>query len=278
MSSFTLIDSQAIDHINVDNRGLAYGDGVFETMKVANNTIELFDLHLERLQHGCERLAIGVDIEALRADIALLLSANDARLGVIKVIITRRSTGRGYKAALNLKGHRIVSIEPLVSSYSYEQERGVALRLCGTRLGINPRLAGIKHLARLENVIARSEWDDPSIAEGLMLDTDGRLIEGTMSNIFLVKQGVLYTPDLQRCGVEGVVRRYIMESVAPSLDLHIKVKDLSLDDVYQSEELFICNSLIGVLPVIALGCHLKSVGVVSKQVQLGFAQGVQHSV
>jgi 4-amino-4-deoxychorismate lyase len=109
-------------------------------------------------------------------------------------------------------------------------------------------LAGIKHLNRLENVLARREWNSSEIAEGLMLDMDGNAIEGTMSNLFLLQGNTLFTPDLGRCGVAGVQRQRIMNLVG-GLGMAVRVENLSLARIYDAEEMVLCNSLIGVWQV-----------------------------
>jgi 4-amino-4-deoxychorismate lyase len=140
------------------------------------------------------------------------------------------------------------------------------VRLCEARLGSNLQLAGIKHLNRLEQVLARQEWEEPDIREGLLLDEEGHVIEGTMSNLFAVKRGTLVTPDLTRCGVAGIMRTVVMEQ-AGHLGLDVSVKPLPLADVEQADELFLTNSLIGIWPVIGLENRTWSTGPVSRQLQ-----------
>jgi 4-amino-4-deoxychorismate lyase len=252
-----LVDGVSSDLISVNNRGLAYGDGLFETIKVSQGKAEFLDLHLQRLQRGCQRLNIPCQLDVITADIRQLLSHFDEPLAVLKIVVTRGQAGRGYKADPSAGSNRIVSLGALVADYSQWQRLGVKLRLCDTALSINPQLAGIKHLARLENIMARSEWNSPEIAEGIMLDSCGRVVEGTSSNIFLLRSNTLYTPSLRRCGVEGIIRQLIIEKLAPQLQLNCVCGDLLLSDIYQADEMFICNSLMGICPVIALGCHRK---------------------
>lgn len=272
----TLVNGQVSRVIAVDDRGLIYGDGLFETIKVVSGKPEFFDLHLQRLLQAAARLSMNVDAVALAEDIAALLHSGDAGAdhAVLKIILTRGQSGRGYKAAAAAGTNRILSLEVVSAHYAEQQTDGVQVRICDTRLGVNPQLAGLKHLSRLENVLARSEWNDPAVAEGLMLDTLGHVVEGTMSNVFLVRDNVLYTPALQRCGVAGIIRQVIVETIAPSIDIECRVEDLSLDDFFQAQEIFICNSLIGVCPVIAIGCHRKSVGPVTTAIQNAFAAEV----
>ena len=263
----TLVNGHYSNSVSVENRGLAYGDGVFETIRLERGQAVFLDRHLRRLQRACDRLRIRCDCAVIRDDLDRLLSAGEYRCGVIKITVTRGSSGRGYGADFCAASQRIVSVQAVDIDNTRQQHQGVVTRLCDTRLSINPQLAGLKHLCRLENVLARSEWSDADIAEGLMLDTDGRLIEGTASNLFLVRDNKLSTASLHRCGVDGVTRQVIIEQLLPSLGLACDIADLAVDDVYRADEMFLCNSLMGVWPVIAIGCHKKRIGSVTIAVQ-----------
>lgn len=122
------------------------------------------------------------------------------------------------------------------------------MRLCETRLGSNPSLAGIKHLNRLEQVLARQEWLNPEIHEGLMLDGENRVIEATQSNVFLLKDGVLYTPELSSSGVAGTVRRLVIE-LSNELGIPLKVEIITLQQLHGADALFLTNAIMGILPV-----------------------------
>jgi 4-amino-4-deoxychorismate lyase len=269
MFNTTLVNGQYSDSISVRDRGLAYGDGLFETIRVSKGEAEFLPEHLERLRKGCARLHIVCDLLQVRSDIAKLLAAHTDQIhsAVLKIVITREATGRSYQTDRYARSNRIISLVENRVSYLANQQQGVSVIVCDTRLAINPKIAGIKHLCRLENVLARAEWDNATIAEGLMLDTDGRLVEGTMSNIFLVREGRVLAPSVQRCGVDGVIRQHILYQVAPELGLGVSVCDLSLNHVYQADELFLSNSLIGVWPITSVGCHNKSIGCITRDIQ-----------
>jgi len=143
---------------------------------------------------------------------------------------------------------------------------GVPVRWCETRLARQPRLAGIKHLNRLEQVLARAEWRD-EFAEGLMCDTEGQVIEGTMSNLFLVQKGTLVTPDLSQSGVAGVMRAEVLEQ-ADRLGIPHVLQPVSVGMVEQAEELFLTNSLIGIWPVARLEAqHYAVAGKITQTLQ-----------
>ena len=131
---------------------------------------------------------------------------------------------------------------------------GVCARVCEQRLAIQPALAGMKHLNRLEQVLARAEWADIDVAEGVMRDTEDRLVCGTMSNLYLLSGSRLLTPSLERCGVEGVMRKHVKKA-AETLGLQWHEKDLGLTDAFSADEMYFSNALIGLWPVRELDEH-----------------------
>lgn len=234
--------------LRADDRGLLYGDGLFTTLAVIQRQPQHWQRHWQRLADGCQRLKIPVpeqqDIEHRLSQVCAELEPQ----AVVKIIITRGAGGRGYRPPEQAQPHVFFSQHPWPVYPDAFFQHGVKLRLCQTRLAQQPLLAGIKHLNRLENVLARSEWDTPEIAEGLMLDTQGNLIEGTMSNVFFVKQGVLCTPSLQQCGVAGIMRGLIL-ATAQAEKIPCKIAEFSLNDLYAAKEVFLSNSLIGIWSV-----------------------------
>ena len=261
----TLVNGKALDCIASTDRGLLYGDGVFETLAVQDGRCRYWTQHLARLQAGCERLAIPVvDAELLAAEAGCLLAG--VAQGVLKIIVTRGSGGRGYRAPQRVLPTRILQLHAWPEFAPSCAADGVAVRLCATRLGYNASLAGIKHLNRLEQVLARQEWDDPGIMEGLLMDADGRLVEGTMSNLFIVSNGVLQTPDLRSCGVAGIMRSVILE-LADLQGVETRVCDLRPADLAQAGEVFLTNSLIGIWPVIAVDDQRYRKGPLSQRLQ-----------
>jgi 4-amino-4-deoxychorismate lyase len=247
---FVVINGLAIDSISSLDRGLLYGDGVFETIVVKAGRPRFWLRHLARLIAGCERLGIPQPEGKRLLEESLAVTSGVTR-GVLKIIVTRGCAGRGYRPASDAIPTRIIQLHPWPDYPETCRESGVRVRLCRQRLGHNPALAGIKHLNRLEQVLARGEWDDPGILEGLLLDEDERLVEGTMSNLFLIRDRILMTPDLVRCGVAGILRTVVME-LAARMPMQLQVRALGLDDLREADEVFLTNSLIGIWPVIAV--------------------------
>lgn len=260
-----LINGESKEQIEVFDRGLQYGDGLFETIVVKSGKPQFLDRHLQRLSADCSRLLIRPpDTKLLENEVVGL--ANHADLAVIKIIVTRGVGGRGYRQPDVVNPTRIVSLHPFPDYPDTYQQQGIHVRFCSTRLGLNPALAGIKHLNRLEQVLARAEWDDPAIQEGIMLDIDGSVVEGTMTNLFFVKNESLYTASLDKTGVAGITRGIVLEQTI----LHgIKIFEgrVSQDDLLSADELFVCNSVIGIWPVRQIEHQQFSVGPLTRQFQ-----------
>ncbi|MDF9621009.1 aminodeoxychorismate lyase [Pseudomonas entomophila] len=240
------IDGQPATAVNLQNRGLAYGDGLFETIAVRGGRPSLLAQHLDRLALGCQRLVIDVDLAVVRDE--LVRYASQLGEGVSKLILTRGDSQRGYAPAAGSPARRLLQCSPLPAYPQGNADSGIRLFPCQTRLAEQPLLAGLKHLNRLEQVLARAEWQDSTYAEGLMRDVQGRLVEGVYSNLFLVRDGVLLTADLSRCGVAGVMRAVLLEQ-AVRLGIPAVVCDLALEDLQQADEVFVCNSVYGIWPV-----------------------------
>ncbi len=269
-----LINGKPATQLSVLDRGFQYGDGLFETLAVTAGRPCLWERHLKRLELGCQRLGIPVPDPDLLLDEALRECAGQAR-AVLKIMLTRGEGGRGYRPAANPTPNRVVYCSPWPEHPSQAAEQGVVARLCATRLGRDETLAGIKHLNRLPQIMARREWDDPAIAEGLMLDREGHVIEGTKSNLFLLRGGELTTPDLSGCGVAGVMRELVLET-APKLGIPVTIRDIPATELDQADALFLTNSLIGIWPVRQLNEHSYQVEVIDRQLRrevqrLGFA-------
>ncbi|MDY7561306.1 aminodeoxychorismate lyase [Pseudomonas sp. 10B1] len=240
------IDGRPADALSITDRGLAYGDGLFETIAVKAGRPLLIERHLARLKLGCDRLKIAADQALIRSE--LLAFAAQLGRGVMKLIVTRGDSLRGYAPAPLARPRRIIQGYPPSPYPAAHADQGVSLFACVTRLSEQPLLAGLKHLNRLEQVLARSEWHDSAFAEGLMYDTSGRLIEGVYSNLFLIADDVLVTADLSRCGVAGVMRAELLAQ-AQTLGIVTEVRDIGIHDLEQADEVFVCNSVYGVWPV-----------------------------
>jgi len=256
-----LINGDFSQVISPLDRGFAYGDGVFRTMVMRSGLPVDWPLHYQKLVADCA--AIGIvcpSAELLMDDFLQLFLVEDIdgnKLAVAKIIITRGGGERGYKPSAITTPTRVV-IKSVMPQYAPEYySTGVSLHLCKTRLATQTQLAGIKHLNRLENIMARMEWRDEGIFDGLMLDQQNNAIECTMSNIFARFDEVLITPDLSQCGVAGVTRQRII-ALASVVNLTVKVMPLSLSQLLQADEVIICNSLYSTFQVTKIADTLWS--------------------
>ncbi|TNF37260.1 MAG: aminodeoxychorismate lyase [Gammaproteobacteria bacterium] len=263
-----LVNGKFDKPIDCLDRGLHYGDGLFETIAYYNGKLRLWQGHMQRLNNACKRLGLPAVAEhQWLDDIRQLATAGEN--AVFKLIITRGNSQRGYAAPAETCVTRIVSKNPWPATMIQNNVDGIKMTICKTPVSINRVLAGMKHLNRLENVMARSEWSDQAIAEGLMLDDKGHVIEGTMSNLFAVRKGIILTPQLDRAGVQGVMRSALLEW-CEKLEYPHKETELSVDDLYHMDEIFMTNSVIGIWPVTAIEQHDFSVGPVTRLIQNTF--------
>jgi 4-amino-4-deoxychorismate lyase len=240
-----LVDGQEGGRIDPLDRGLNYGDGLFETIAVLEGRPRFLDWHLERLAGGARRLGFpALDAALLRREIAAVTSGTRC---IVKLIVTRGSGTRGYRPPQPAVPRRIVGAwdwpEPPASAVA-----GARVGWCRTRLGRNPALAGLKHLNRLEQVLARAEWDDDALDEGLMCDERGCVISGTQANLFARIAGRWVTSRLDQCGVAGVMRRafsaWQAEQGSP-----VEERELARADIESASSLLLTNALVGAWPV-----------------------------
>jgi 4-amino-4-deoxychorismate lyase len=234
----------AIGSIAADDRGFAYGDGLFETLRAHRGTLPWWDAHWARLQRGAERLQLALPDPALvRSEAAKLLGGADA---VLKLLVSRGRGGRGYRPDRDAMPTWVLSTHPLPASAS-----ALRLRWCDTRLALQPALAGLKHCNRLEQVLARAEWNAGGIDadEGLMRSTEGDVVCATAANLFVLRRGRWCTPPVDRCGVAGVCRAWVLGAV------EVEETRLQAADVEGAGAVFLCNAVRGILPVAQLGAR-----------------------
>ena len=267
----TLVNGQESAELAIRDRGLQYGDGLFETIAIHDGRAALWARHLERLAAGCRRLDMAMPDPDLLATEVQRVADRETR-AVVKLIVTRGPGARGYRAEHSATPTRIVQGLRWPQYPGAAARDGVAVRWCRLRLARQPQLAGLKHLNRLEQVLARAEWRD-EYAEGLMCDTEGLVIEGTMSNLFIVHKGVLTTPDLSESGVAGVVRAEIL-ATAQALGIPVAVRAVTPTMVGEAEELFLTNSLIGVWPVRQLETRDYVVGEITQTLQQALQEAI----
>ena len=252
--------------VPVLERGLHYGDGLFETIACTGGQPRLLGRHLRRLAQGCERLGIDAGDRVTFDDEVRELAAQASR-SVIKLLVTRGTgLGRGYALTGRERPMRILLRYAWPAEDPVAQEEGVRVRLASLQLGENPALAGIKHCNRLEQILARREWTDADIADALMFSSSGALVSGTMSNVFLVRGSRILTPRIDRCGVAGVMRALVLE-LAAAAAMSAEERRLDAADLETADEIFLTNALIGIRPVRELGGKPRLPGPATRQLQ-----------
>jgi 4-amino-4-deoxychorismate lyase len=261
----TLVNGQDDPCVSAADRGLLYGDGLFETVRFVQGEAPLWPQHMRRLCDGCVRLGLPApDVEMLAAEAQRVLP--DARDAVVRITLTRGAAARGYAPPAEVQPTRIVAAHPVPVVDADWYQRGIRVRFCGLRLAAQPRLAGMKHLNRLEQVLARAEWSGPDVVEGLVFDQDDHLISATAANVFVVLDGVLVTPAVDRCGVAGVLRAELLESLARG-----GVRMVSKEALMRIDEMFLSSSVRGVLPVREVDGRPLRIGTLTRAAQARWA-------
>lgn len=248
MSVRCFVGAVAVDSVPADDRGFAYGDGVFETMRAHAGAVPWWDAHWARLIRGAARLRMTLpDQDRVLAEAESLLGGAG---GVLKLVVSRGCGGRGYAPPAAATPTWVLSRHALPSPFP---ER-LTLRWCDTRLGLQPALAGIKHCNRLEQVLARAEWDgapepERTADEGLMRSSDGEVVCATAANLFVLRGGRWRTPRIDRCGVAGICRQWLLGAV------DVEETVLQVADIETADAIFLCNAVRGILPVVRLGAR-----------------------
>lgn len=257
-----LVNGEISTYISASNRGLNYGDGLFETLVVYNSQPRRWQAHMDRLGAGCERLGIDMPPQAVLLREVQTVSAGLAE-AVVKIVLCRDGAARGYSPLQDTGSVRIVSAHQLPQNIEENAARGVKARVCDLRLAIQPALGGIKHLNRLEQVLASSEPCAEGVSEGIMLDREDYVISAISANIFLVIEDRLLTPRLDRCGVRGVLRGKILSACSGRCEQ----RRIQVDLLYEADEVFLCNSVRGIVPVTAIDGHDFTIGTLTRELQ-----------
>lgn len=240
---FCLVNGIQQHHIDIENRGLAYGDGLFTTAKISNGNIQFLSAHIERLLLGCKKLGI---TPPAQNDLITQLTAiaKNYSLAVLKVMITAKSGGRGYARSISNGHDLIIMVHDYPSHYDELANTGLKLGISKQQIGLNPMLAGLKHLNRLEQVLLRDELSSRAEDDLLVTNILGEVIEATSANVFFTLNGILHTPDVSQSGVNGIMRQAVLKRYPDTI-----VKPVFLKELAKIETMFICNCVMGIMPV-----------------------------
>ncbi len=261
----TLVNGRRTNKISIHDRGLAYGDGVFETMLSVNGHVPLWDNHISRLKLSLKKLNISpYDTRDLLDTIKSHLDMSCQQ--IIKLTVTRGIGPRGYSLPVPSEPTTIISIVKRSPDIKQLGQNGIRIKLCETYYAKQSRLAGLKHLNRLEQVLARMEVDDSGHDEGIMLDETGKVISATAHNLFLVKDGAMSTPDLTLSGVSGVMRQFVI-GLADEEKIPVTIKEVAVEELLASDELFLTNSINGIWPICELDSTIMNVGDITSRLR-----------
>ncbi|CAH0526532.1 aminodeoxychorismate lyase [Vibrio hippocampi] len=254
-----------IEQVSVTDRSFQYGDGCFTTIRVEQGQPVFWSLHKQRMLRAIERLKLK-PIDWQLTERQLMKLAQSYQHGGIKIHLSRGEGGRGYSP--DLEGDTLVTLSTFAypSHYQALQLQGVSLALCETRLGLNPLLSGIKHNNRLEQVLIKHELEQKGYVDGVVLDLNGHVIETSMANVFWLKDGTLYTPNLSQSGVEGVMRQRVLE-LTEQWGIPTKTVYVPIETLFDAEEVFMTNSILGVAPVVAITDICFNIGDFSRRLQ-----------
>ena len=240
---FCLVNGVQQNHIDIENRGIAYGDGLFTTAKILNGSVQHLSQHVERLIFGCERLEINSP-SSKKLTKQLVSIAKNYSLAVLKVMVIASTGGRGYARSKSNGYDLIIMVHEYPMHYEEFLCTGIKLGISTQQIGINPMLGGLKHLNRLEQVLLRQELSARDVDDLLVTNIHEEVVEAISANVFFFLNGKLYTPDVTQSGVNGIMRQTILQCYPDTI-----VKSFSLDDIAKADAIFICNCVMGIMPV-----------------------------
>ncbi|WP_159820779.1 aminodeoxychorismate lyase [Colwellia sp. 20A7] len=256
-------------HIDIESRGLAYGDGLFTTAKVINGKVAYLTQHVERLTSGCEKLGI-TPPSPNELTLQLAAIAKNYPLAVLKVIIAASSGGRGYARSSSNHHDLIIMIHDYPTHYDDLIHTGINLGLSKQQIGINPMLGGLKHLNRLEQVLLRQELSLSDVDDLLVTNINDNVIEATSANVFFCLNDTLYTPDVSQSGVNGIMRQTILRHYPETI-----IKAISLEEIAQAQAMLVCNCVMGVMPVNNYNGQVLSLAL-PLEIALTIRNGINH--
>jgi 4-amino-4-deoxychorismate lyase len=265
METACLVNGEVYAYVPAGDRGLAYGDGLFETLVVERGRPRFWQGHMDRLQRGCSVLHIAMPPQELLLREVLTVAAGRSAC-VVKIILTRGAAGRGYAPPRDGQPTRFVAAYELPADLGDAQRRGVRGRVCDLRLALQPALGGIKHLNRLEQVLAAMEMRAHPGLEGILLNQEGFVVGAISANLFLVCGDTLITPRMDRSGVRGVTRNLILRDFKARTELRRVTPDM----LEEADELFLCNAVRGVMPLVEVDGHEWPAGPVTRELQSWF--------
>ena len=263
-----LINGEISTFVSATNRGLYFGDGVLESIPVHNGRTRLWQTHMDRLGAGCDRLGLVMPPQAILLREVQTVSAGRDKV-VVQIVLTRDGQCADYSPTEDSSCSRVVSAHSYPDDVLEHAREGISARICDLRLAIQPALGGIKHLNRLEQVLASKEMRGQQADEGLLLDMEGHVISAISANVFIVMGDRLLTPRLDRCGVRGVLRSQILAEFTARCEQ----RRIQVDLLQEAHEVFLCDCVRGIRPVTDIDDYHYDIGPVTRELQTWLLEG-----
>lgn len=247
------LNGEPAEALPLPDRGFDFGDGLFETMLLHRGQALYPQLHFDRLARGLEALGFPNCLTLAQNHLEQASSsAHGCEWVALRLTVSRGGGPRGYATPLQPQPRILIQLTELDRDCS---TMNTPATLCDAsiRLATQPMLAGIKHLNRLEQVLAATQARDERADEALLLDQSGQLNSVTAGNLFLVRKEQLFTPVLDDCGVRGTRRQLVMERWAPAIGLELREEVMGFADLAEADEVFYSNALQGLRPIANIG-------------------------
>lgn len=276
-SHIALVNNTFTNHLSVYDRGIAFGDGFFETMKwmISNDNlpqVEFWNRHMNRIIHSCKIAKINIPslkiLNSYKCKILNKAKQKNIKEGILKLIITRGSGGRGYRFDEKMKPTIIFLSFPFQPYESSFYSKGIELKIYKNFLSKNYSLEGLKHLNRFDSVLLSNEIDKRGDFEGLVADENSNIIEGMMSNIFFIRKKILHTPNIQNIGIKGIMRQVVIEKFSYLFD-KVVVENINKKRLEMFENAFITNSIMGIMPVKKIENNLYNISSIISEMNKG---------
>lgn len=246
-------DEQAV--VSVHDRGLLYGDGLFETLRVCRGQAFQLDLHLDRLSRGAEFLRINIPFSSrqLHEQVSTLIQANRAGEAVLRITLTRGVGSRGYSPRAAKAPTLVMTLHP---AHALAAEQPVTWRLAtaSARVSESGMQEAHKTANKLLNILARMDAESKGADEALMLNEKGEVLEAASANVFWIQRETIFTPPLSFGVLPGITRQTVLE-LCDELSLQAEISTIKIDDLYSVAAIFLTQSVQGIIEVRALDNH-----------------------
>lgn len=268
--------------VSVFDRGFLYGDGIYETLRVYNGIVFMIDEHIERLfRSACMiKLKMPRSRETVKRAVYKTVKINRLSDAVVRISISRGSGPIGLDPELCSKPTFVIMANPFKKYPQEYYQKGVNVAIVNTMRNFKGALDPmIKSLNFLNNILAKIEAKERGVYEALMLNYRGYIAEGTITNIFFIKDNILCTPEVDVGILDGITRRIIID-IAKELGIGIKEGRFKRENIYNAQEVFISNTTMEVMPVTAVD-NIKigtKIGNITKMLHIAYKKKVSEYI